>query len=370
MHAVESILFFVGLDVRRKKNASSFKSKLAYAYQKFIVPWFIAFTMRVITKLLSFHVVDIFNYKDRLIRKSFDVIVIVIWCVMMKRRKKISLLMHYMEHLTQNFNGKIKSSWITFATITIIAHYLIGSLTVILPFREKFCERILGSDIVGLISVPAGQSCKIWYILGPIEFMPQHIFSNVICIFYIIVCLFFRDLLITYSKVEFKKEQVDFIDFKDYLTAYERIVLGLQKFENVMSLPISIIVMNDCVGMLFGFKSLDPFKKYSGTEWRRALVWVNSFTSLRALISLLYVILTATSVATASKCAKNSQQVILKRVHASTVQEKTELLLFIKMHESPPLVLSAGDFFYFTRGLALTAIGSVLTYSLLIFQLI
>ncbi|GIY38332.1 uncharacterized protein CEXT_461671 [Caerostris extrusa] len=94
------------------------------------------------------------------------------------------------------------------------------------------------------------------------------------------------------------------------------------------------------------------------------------FTSLVSLLSFLCVSLTASSVHEASKECKNVQEIMLKQVLASNRKEdfKTVTLLLVA-HQSPPFILSAWGFFYFSKGLVLAALGSVMTYSLLIIQI-
>ncbi|GBN93589.1 hypothetical protein AVEN_273114-1, partial [Araneus ventricosus] len=327
MYAIETMLFLVGLDVGKKQNKSSFISKLACTYQKFTVLWWVIFMLRVIAKLISSYKLDSSVMKERLIRNFFEGFFFALWYVMMRRRKEITILMHEIEFLARNLNGKINSSWITLATILIFPLALVGSLTVTLPVPEQYCQKMLISQSFGLVNTTESNSCKIWYILGPFDLIPKYVFCTAVCIFYITICLFFRNLLMSHSKLELEKYQLNLNGFRNCLLTYERIVKGLNDFEKVMSLPIFIMVMNDCIGMLLSFMVIDPFDQFSVTGWRRAYIWLNWFTSLRALISLLCVCLVASSVAEASKNAKNVQEEILKRVHTSTMQEKTELLL-------------------------------------------
>ncbi|GBL87156.1 hypothetical protein AVEN_270454-1 [Araneus ventricosus] len=271
-----------------------------------------------------------------------------------------------MRYLAQIFYRKTNSSWITLATVFIIGLSFAGSLSITLLFPEQYCQRMLRTRSVDLIHAAEFLSCKNGYIMRPIVIVPKNIFCAVVCILYVYICHFFKKLLITHSKSGLQKDLLSCKDFRDYLLTHERIVKGLKDFENVMSLPIFFLVMNDCMEIIFAFVDLDPFDQFPITAWEQNFIWFNLFTSLRALISSLCVSLAAASVARGSDRARNVQQEILQRVHASTIQEKLELLLFIKKHESPPFILSAGGCFYFTNSLIFVAFFSFLTYSLLI----
>ncbi|GBL54683.1 hypothetical protein AVEN_178883-1 [Araneus ventricosus] len=365
MSVIEGILVLVGLNVGKKLNRSNFISRLIYVYQKFTVLWWLAFILHVIATLIPSHDINFSIVEDRLFRNSLEVNLFAAWCVIIKRRKKITILMQGMQYLAQTLYVKTNSSWTTFATIFIITLFFAGSLTVTLLFPQQYCQRMLRSYSVGLIGASEVPSCKNGYIMGPIFTVPKYIFCTLVCILYVYICRFFKKFLISHSESVLEKEQLSCKEFRDYLLRHERIVKRVKDFENVMSLPIFFLVMNDCLEMIFGFVDLYPFDEFSVTAWKQNLIWFNLFTSLRALISFLCVSLAAASVASASDRAKNGQQEILKLVHASTVQEKIELLLFIKVHDCPPLVLSAGGCIYFTNSLIFTAFCSVLTYSLL-----
>ncbi|GIY63071.1 hypothetical protein CDAR_563901 [Caerostris darwini] len=66
------------------------------------------------------------------------------------------------------------------------------------------------------------------------------------------------------------------------------------------------------------------------------------------------------------KCTGNYAQAIA--CSKSKKDFKTVSVLLVA-HQSPPFILSAWGFFYFTKGLVLVALGSVMTYSLLIIQI-
>ncbi|GIX71347.1 hypothetical protein CEXT_183761 [Caerostris extrusa] len=71
-----------------------------------------------------------------------------------------------------------------------------------------------------------------------------------------------------------------------------------------------------------------------------------------------------------ARITRTPKKKMLKHILAynQNVDFKVLFSLFIT-HQSSPFTLSAWGFFYFTKGLVLSAIGSALTYSLLMIQI-
>ncbi|GIY63058.1 uncharacterized protein CDAR_563821 [Caerostris darwini] len=154
-----------------------------------------------------------------------------------------------------------------------------------------------------------------------------------------------------------------------YLLRYESILKVLKHFEKTLAFPIFLIQIVDLLGLLYGFIWIEA-RKSPLKSWVRHYWLPVCFTSLVSLVSFLCVSLTASSVHEASKECKNIQEIMLKQVFASNRKKdyKTVTLLLLT-HQNPPLILSAWGFFYFRKGLVLVALGSVMTYSLLLIQI-
>ncbi|GBL87152.1 hypothetical protein AVEN_270451-1 [Araneus ventricosus] len=273
-----------------------------------------------------------------------------------------------MEYLLRRMNGKLHRLWIIISMVAIIANPVVGSLIAILPVTEKHCQMLLRYQVFSLIDVPASKSCMIWYVVGPISIVPPYVLCSGVSILYVIFCCCFRNLLHTHSKTGLEKEHISCKNFRNHLLTHDRAVKVLKDFQEVMSLPVFMIVVKDCAGIFFGFIALDPFGRISNPLLFKPWIWAAVFVSLTSSISFLSISLAAASVGEASKNASDVQQEMMKRVHASTLQDKVELFVFFKTHKTAPFNLSAGGVFCFTKGLVLAAIGSLLTYSLLLLQ--
>ncbi|GBL87169.1 hypothetical protein AVEN_270462-1 [Araneus ventricosus] len=367
--AIERILFVGGVDVRKKHKKSNFLWILSSVYNKFAVLWWMAFTLRTIATMLSIAKGNIALTQLKLTRKLLETTFFVLWFIMIKARQKITVLIRDLENIASSLDRKIIRSWIRYATVVIITVPLLGTIALNLSSEEEYCQAMLRYQSGNLITVSRGHNCLVWYILAPFCIMPPYILHTGVCITYIIFCYCFRNILNIHSKSGLEKKYINFKDYRYHLLTYDRIIKVLQDFEKVMSYPIFVAEINDFTGILFGLIALDPFKRLPHLSWSPTWIWVNVFVSLRALISFLCVCLTASSVTEASKNARNIQKEIMKRVTVPTIQEKSELLVFIKAHKTQPFKLSAGGFFYLNKSLVLTAVGSALTYSLLILQL-
>ncbi|GIX71341.1 hypothetical protein CEXT_183731 [Caerostris extrusa] len=105
----------------------------------------------------------------------------------------------------------------------------------------------------------------------------------------------------------------------------------------------------DLVGLFIGFIWIDASKS-TLQHWYRHYWLPIYFTSLVSLLSFLCVSLTASSVHEASKECKNVQEIMLKQVLASNRKKDFKTVtLSTCSSSSPPFILSAWGFFYFSR---------------------
>ncbi|GFU47337.1 uncharacterized protein NPIL_82161 [Nephila pilipes] len=157
----------------------------------------------------------------------------------------------------------------------------------------------------------------------------------------------------------------------NYLTKYESVIEVLKHFERILSYPIFLSEVCDLIGLFSGFTWFDKFT-HEVILYRQRQHWFEIyFIPLRALVSFLCVSLAASSVHEAVRKCKDVQEKILKLVlDSKTMLNSKDIFHLLVAYQSPPFVLSAWGFFYFTKSLILVAFGSIMTYSLLIQQLV
>ncbi|GFR26601.1 uncharacterized protein TNCT_602921 [Trichonephila clavata] len=153
---------------------------------------------------------------------------------------------------------------------------------------------------------------------------------------------------------------------------YDNLEQFLKSFEEIMSFPIFLIVSSDLMGLVYGLIKLDPFNNIPEEKINDSFYWwAIVFVSVRGFISFLCISMAASRIHDASRNSKDTKEDILKRIH--TYGEKKEIqesLLLNTSFNNLPFVLSAWKVFYFKRGVILSVTGSIMTYTLLIMQIL
>ncbi|GBN84440.1 hypothetical protein AVEN_224556-1 [Araneus ventricosus] len=157
--------------------------------------------------------------------------------------------------------------------------------------------------------------------------------------------------------------------FKRYLIEYDSVIEFLKSFEILMSFPVLFVQIYDCMSIFYGIVNLDPIKELSHNTLLEKYFIAIVYASSVCLVSFLCVSLSATSVHEASKRAKDVHERLFKRILASEQGiGREQLALLVVNYNSPAFTLSASGLYYFTKPMILAAVGSILTYSLLVMQ--
>ncbi|GBN33220.1 hypothetical protein AVEN_124245-1 [Araneus ventricosus] len=313
------------------------------------------------------------TFKEILARKIPDVIAFLIWLILSSKRRLISDLLNDTSYLQKNFKTKSLFVWVNFGAIVTIAVPTMSWFTVTLPFDENGCRSLLEYYTLGLFDLPQSQNCKIVYFIMAWNQFAVYTLRACVVVLYVILCCLMKKLLNAHSESGWQKilnrsTLMDYNYFHQYLAKHDHIIDALKSLEKILSFPIFLIQIIECFTIFYRFVIRDYGAKQS---------WVKNFSigivfdSTLSLVSFLCVSFAASSVHEASKNAKDVQEKMLKQILASGQQRNShELLLLFVTHTNPPFTLSAFGFFYFTKGMILSAIGSVLTYSLLIIQIL
>ncbi|GBO16286.1 hypothetical protein AVEN_83597-1 [Araneus ventricosus] len=229
---------------------------------------------------------------------------------------------------------------------------------------------------LGLNFAANGQNCQVlltFMLLQKLFILPLKITFTIL---YVIICHSLRHILDLHSKIGAKilaaqTGRLDYNFFRNYLEEYESIINVLKSLEKCLSFPIFLVQMSDCISMFYGFVNKDTFKDISTDNLVRKFFPGVVIFSLGSLVSFLCVALAATSVHEASKLAKDIQERVLQFILASGQKsDREELFLLSLNHNSPAFTLSSGGFFHFTKSLIFSAIAGILTYSLLMLQIL
>ncbi|GFU06562.1 uncharacterized protein NPIL_592461 [Nephila pilipes] len=317
------------------------------------------------------------RFNSKLARKSIEIAASLLWFVMMKKRKNVLRLLYNTQLLGNSLGKKIPKRWLMYGAVATITIPLIALGSMTIPFKEDQCKALLMYYSFGLNYVNDGNNCIVFYFIMFIIQFIVHTLRTIVAIIYIIICCFLRNLLNSHSAVSAKKVIIQNADtgyayFKNYLDTYERIAVILKSLEKTMSLPIFLIASSDLMGLMYGLIKLDPFNNIPENKNSiRPYTFMIVFVSARGLLSFLCISFAASGIHQASKNAKDTQQDILKQLLiVGGKKEFQESLLLNNSYNNPPFILSAWDVFYFTKGGILSILGSVMTYSLLIMQIL
>ncbi|GIY63067.1 uncharacterized protein CDAR_563881 [Caerostris darwini] len=303
-----------------------------------------------------------------------EVISFLIWYTLMMRRKELSDLFRNVCRLGDTFDTHISKMAVTIGEVLTLFVLIGGWLAKIVLYEECDCKLLVAYNVLNAFTLPEGYNCKLFYVITLFNNSFLNIMKTFLAVIYTIICHFLRTILKAHSNFGYRKTQkskatVHYVTIECHLLRYESILKVLKHFERTLAFPVFLLQIADLVGLFIGFIWIDASKSPL-QHWFRNYWLPVYFNSLVSLVSFLCVSLTASSVHEASKECKNVQEIMLKQVLASNRKEDFKTLtLLLVAHQSPPFILSAWGFFYFSKGLVLVALGSVMTYSLLIIQI-
>lgn len=360
-------MFTLGVNVL--ENTPNRWPKCRVIYQKLCpILWVLLLTH----SLASFFIFDISSpqsVKAVLPKKFIDLNNIALWYALMTRSDQILLVIQETFSLLLKLKVKNPVWLIRFSTIFVLASPIIGWLGAVLPFSEMECLMMMRYYSLVNTTLTFGNNCLgIFPVMLVHSFLVQTLQISVVAI-YIILCCFIRRLLNVHSNramrvITKNNPRTSQQDVKRYFDAYDKIINTLQSIEKVMRFPIFLVHINDLVNMFNGFVQMDPFNSGLGHPMSFLIgIVVNSFYSL---LSFLWVSLSAASVNVADENAQDVNREFLKHVQSIGMDES--ILVWCTSY-SQPFTLSAWGFFHFTKGFVLSAIGSVLTYSLLLISI-
>ncbi|GFU47318.1 uncharacterized protein NPIL_82061 [Nephila pilipes] len=318
------------------------------------------------------------SVNGKIARRSVDITAFFIWVIMSVRKRQIYQLLHDVQTLWNIPTKGIPKVWVITGMIMTIAVPFVAWMSMTIPFQdENDCKLIVENHSFRLDLANDGNNCETLLIAFFFRQFFVYTLRTAVTVIYVIICCSLRNILNTHSELGAKRvtnpnAEIGYVYFKSYLQTHERIVSVLKSFEKTMSLPIFLIASSDFMGVMYGVVSLDPFRNLPGYETHIIkYTYGITFISLRGIVSFLCISLAASVVHEASKNARDVQKDMLERILISG--EKSDIQKFVPFsifHSNPPFILSAWGVFHFSKGLYLSAFGAVLTYSLLIMQIL
>ncbi|GBM87529.1 hypothetical protein AVEN_21985-1 [Araneus ventricosus] len=368
-------MFLFGIDVRIDAKTSGCKpSKWCSVYQKLVTVLWIFYFFHTMLSVIIVDLPSVTRISEVLPRKLPDVLAFTIFCVLKNRRRKIFYLLREICRLSNNFNVKHHPLWLTLAPVTILGISLICWPLATWPFEEHECQRLMPYFSLNFSYIPEGQNCKVFSIIALLQILASRPLKQAFTILYTFVCCLMRKILIFHTKSceKLLANQSPILDnkfLKRYLIEYDSIIEVLQSFERIMSFPALLVQIYDCMSIFYGIVNLDPIKELSKNILLEKQFILVVYASSVSLISFLFLSSAATSVHQASKAAKDAQEKMFKQILVSGQGiGRGQLALLFVSYNNPAFTLSASGFFYFTRPTIFAALGSIMTYSLLVMQ--
>ncbi|GFY58089.1 uncharacterized protein TNIN_368781 [Trichonephila inaurata madagascariensis] len=294
---------------------------------------------------------------------------------MKTRENSIFNMLHDMNSLRCVLGIKFPSFWTWFSVALIFAVPLLAWLTLMLSLEEEDCKLMALYYSLKLVSVPVGYYCQISGTILFLSYILVYTLRTTVAILYVAICCLLRSLLKRHSELGIKKLEKGFIPLdqkycKNYMDFYKHITQISDFFEKTMCLPIFLITVADCLGMFLGFLKFEDIKR-SKNLYLLHFRFSTLFHALRSLVSFLCVAFAASNVYESSKEAKKVQEKLTESLLASGQKiDNQQLFLLLLAQSNPPTVLSAWGFFNFKRNLVISVFGIILTYSLLMIQII
>ncbi|KAF8786126.1 hypothetical protein HNY73_007888 [Argiope bruennichi] len=369
------IMFLFGVDVKTDAKFPGYKfSKWRSAYQGFVALLWMLYFIYTALSVIIIDLPSVTRISEVLPRKSSDVLAFMIWCVLKTRKRKIYHLLCDIFYLSNNFKVKCRPLWLSFGPVIILGIPVLGWQALTWFFEEDDCRKLIPYLTFGFRYVREGQNCKVFSFATLLQVIASKSLKLAFTVLYIFLCCLIRKILITHSTAgvnifAIQAPMLDYKYFKRYLAGYDSIIEVLKSFERIMSLPILLVQLYDCMNIFYGIVNLDPIKELSQNNIIAKYFTGIVFVSSVSLTSFLCVCFAATNIHEASKRARDVQERIFKRIITSEPGTGREqmVLLFLNCN-NPAFALSASGFFYFTKPMILAAIGSIVTYSLLVMQ--
>ncbi|GFU47331.1 uncharacterized protein NPIL_82131 [Nephila pilipes] len=369
---IKKIVLLFGLDIQYNiRRLRTWNSKLRMFYEKCVALLWFCFIVKSIVTFFSYDIDSGESVTAKVSRKLNDIIAFSVWAMLVMKRKNIFRLFKDIHALGIDLNVRLTSPILYVGLVTILAIPLFEWLFKTLPMQNDDCKILVKYYSVNIMST---QNCKPWYFIALFETFFSYTVRTFYAVTYIILCWALRRILNSHSSgksdmVRNLSLSYDPHRFEHYLVKNESIIQVLKYFEKTMSFPIFLIEIGDLFEMFLGLTWLNFRRKVTKDIWLLRYSIGTCFSAVRALVFFLCVSLAAASVHEGSEKCKDAQGIILKNALYSKPKVNTrDIIHLLILHQTPTFKLSASGFFYFTKGLVLSAIGSVLTYSLLIIQ--
>lgn len=215
------------------------------------------------------------------------------------------------------------------------------------------------SDISNVIPNLYSTSACLYYILGMVYETVSYVFPACFVVLYVILCHDMQAALILHVQKKNINNCSDHSYVTQYFSYYKSVLSVIKAFESLMSLPVFVTYVSYMISLwmsvLFVTHEKDPVTYY---------LIVRSFLIITAIS------FAASGVSESDKAARESNLECFEELLETTdVHCLQKIAKYWRLNNAPPYTLSGWGCFAFTKGNYLSAVGYLVTYTLLIMSI-
>ncbi|GIY16719.1 uncharacterized protein CDAR_426901 [Caerostris darwini] len=326
--------------------------------------------LNLLLMVSAFFIYDInkpYNLHTSLIRKVSELASFAIWIYFVRRRNKIKRILNKLFQLASDVQCPLLTKVCCFTTILVP---FVGWLATGWHLQEKSCKSLMKYYTLNAIAVHHNNSCIVAQPVMLVYNLFRLALPTYFASMFVLLCNISRKLLRKHSSctpmpIVGNSSSSFGNSLEQYFAQYWNLMIVLRSLEQEMSFPLFVLQLIDLAGLygcLVRFANFDPNHsiKYHGAA---------VFMAARAILSLIFVNLAASSVNVADVKAREINEELWQNLLFSGVTVKIEKAISMLVYKGQSFAFTVWGCFRFTRKYILSTIACSLTYSLLIVQM-
>lgn len=287
---------------------------------------------------------------------------IILWFVLNKAGKRIPDLIENVEKFSNYFDVKPSMNSQTFPMIWLILIQFGIPLHFLYAYDKKISKKFLTWFFISRLNDV--EIICIYYCITFLYVSLAYTFPSCFVVLYLVLCNRVKNVIQYYSKkiVCTHNHAIAHNSFFRCIGMYRSIITTLRSFDSIMSFAIFVVLSCNVLGIFFGLTFF--LKVEAATNTRSIVVLLYNFVTF-ALITIF-----ASKVNTSDAFAKQVNTEALQKTPLCTGSAELDIKVrFLDTGNESPFALSAWGFFHFTSSFFFVALGSIITYILLIINL-
>ncbi|KAF8794567.1 hypothetical protein HNY73_002538 [Argiope bruennichi] len=362
LSVLKCVFFVLGLDLSKKAKKTAIISKL---YLIILAVLWISYFIHTIITLYCFVSTGNSKLHTFIIQKITDINTLILWFYILKKKDKIRATVDKL-FLAVNLS-ECSKVMLTCICILLGAINIVGWWITVPKYKDEFCSQLL-KNYSFLLSENT-DNCKLLHLVIAM-FIVVRTLETVVTILFVILCYMSRKILLMHCSEKPKLMALSKTGFyenklKQHFIKYWCAMKVLNSVEQEFAFPVFLLQVNDLMGIftfLIRYGGYDPGFTVSKAG-------PAAFTAVRSILSFLVISVAASSVHLADERVKRADEdlwyILLCR---GSIMKNNQMGISVVINKKS-FAFSAWGCFRFTKSYILSAVGCLLTYSLLIIQL-